>query len=201
MPSASPAGGAEEAFLQLLNSRAAKPHQWQVLFLESGPLVSLVNGLIEAVHVIQCGRTREFVKWWKAAGETSRLSVQFQSDLILGWMTKGHVYGGLASWRSGIPCDWFQMGLPENGLLDRASAILPKRHIYACSEYVAGLQRQANPKASVHAVPLGVDMNRFDLSKLPSPIECRQKVGLPVDRPDRWNRRTVTTLERDACPY
>lgn len=194
MPSASPTGGAEEAFAQLLKSDAAKKVKWQVIFLQDGPLVELMEPFAEQSSVVNCGRTREIWKWWQAAGNISRLANEFQSDLILGWMTKGHVYGGLAAWRGGIPAAWFQHGLPEDGWLDRVARRLPARTVFTCSEFVAGFQRGKQPGANVVAIPMGVDLSRFDTVKLPTPMEARRQLGLPtcgpiigiVGRLQRW---------------
>ena len=205
MPSASPTGGAEEAFWQLIKSDAAAKVRWQSIFLEAGPLVQQVKSFVDESITVSCGRTREVWKWWKAASQISAYAKSFGSDLILGWMTKGHVYGGLAAWRAGIPAAWFQMGIPEGGFLDRASRSLPASTVFTCSEFVAELQRAAQPKANVVPVSLGVDLTRFDLSQLPSPIEAQQQLGLPsqgpiigiVGRLQRWKGMHVLI---DAMP-
>lgn len=183
MPSASPTGGAEEAFWQLVKSNAARDISWQAIFLEKGPLVEQVKPYVNQSLVVECGRTRELGKWWKATSEIKRHALSFNSHLILGWMTKGHVYGGLAAWRGGIPAAWFQMGLPENGFLDQVSRIIPARAVFACSEFVADEQRAKQPKANVIPIPLGVDLSRFDLSKLPMPTDARRQLGLPLTGP------------------
>lgn len=183
MPSASPTGGAEEAFLQLLRSEAAKPLSCQAVFLEEGPLVDAVRPFTEESLVVQCGRTRQVHRWWRAAGEIATHAKRFDSDLVFGWMTKGHVYGGLAAWRAGLPAGWFQMGLPEKDLLGRMSRCLPARTVLACSDFVAEEQRAAQPSANVVSVPLGVDVSRFDPEKLPTPREARSQLGLPTEGP------------------
>lgn len=183
MPSASPTGGAEEAFLQLLRSEAAKPIAWQAIFLEEGPLVEVVRDYAEESFVVPCGRTRELYKWWRAAGEIGSRAQEFGASLIFGWMTKGHVYGGLAGWRKKIPAGWFQMGLPEDDLLGRMSRWLPAKVVLACSEFVAQEQSAKQPRANVVAVPLGFDLSRFDLASLPSPREAREQLGLPLEGP------------------
>lgn len=183
MPSASPTGGAEEAFVQLLKSDAARQMNWQAIFLEDGPLVQQMKPFAKQSLVVQCGRTREFWKWWKASGQIAKLAKNFQSDLVLGWMTKGHVYGGLAAWRADMQATWFQMGMPEDGLLDRMSRWLPAEAVFTCSEFVAGLQRAKQPGANVIPIHLGVDLTRFDLHQLPTPSQAREQLGLPATGP------------------
>lgn len=194
MPSASPTGGAEEAFCQLLNAQAAAACKWQAIFLEDGPLVAATKPRVEEAFVVKAARTREAWKWWKAAGRIRDEAQRFNTDLILGWMTKGHVYGGLAGWRGGIPAAWFQMGLPEDGLLDKVSRFLPTATVFACSEFVASQQQARQKNTRVTAIPLGVDLTRFDRSKLPTVLDARREVGLPevgpiigiVGRLQRW---------------
>lgn len=183
MPSASPTGGAEEALVQLIRSEAAASVAWQLAFLEDGPLVKDLGEHAAESFVVPCGRTREVGKWWRAAGRISREASRFNSSLILGWMTKGHVYGGLAAWRAGLPAAWFQMGLPEDGLLDRVSRRLPAKAVFCCSGFVVREQLARQPGANAVAIPLGVDLSRFDLSKLPSPSEARAQLGLPAAGP------------------
>jgi len=183
MPSAFPTGGAEEALLQVLKSPASREFSWQVVFLEHGPLVDQVKPFVKESLVVTCGRTRNIWKWWKASKAIERHAHAFQSDLILGWMTKGHVYGGLAAWLGKIPAAWFQMGLPDNGLLDWVSRRLPSKVVFTCSEFAAGEQRAKQPGSNVVAIPLGVDLSRFEISNLPSPAEARNQLGLPSDGP------------------
>jgi glycosyltransferase involved in cell wall biosynthesis len=183
MPSASPTGGAEEAFWQFIKSDSARSIQLQSIFLEDGPLVQQVQPYVRESFVIPCGRTREIWKWWTVAGQIKSHSQRFGAQLIFGWMTKGHVYGGLAAWRAGIPAAWFQMGLPDNDFLGRASRWLPARAVFACSKFVAREQQASQPKARVIAVPLGFDLARFDLTKLPTPQEAKRQLGLPLGGP------------------
>jgi glycosyltransferase involved in cell wall biosynthesis len=183
MPSASKTGGAEEAFCQLLKSIAAKQAFWQVVFLEDGPLVAWTQARGHRARVVRCGRTREVWRWWRSATEISQYAKEFHSNLIFGWMTKGHVYGGLAAWQCRIDAVWFQMGLPERGFLDKASRVLPTKAVLCCSEFVANLQRKKQPNVKVHAVPLGVDTERFTSSLSITKADARKNLGLPADRP------------------
>ncbi|HBJ39134.1 MAG TPA: glycosyl transferase family 1 [Planctomycetaceae bacterium] len=183
MPSAEPTGGAEEALLQFVRSPASESIALQICFLEQGSLEQETERLGIPTRRIKTGRTREIGKWWRAAGEIAGAAVEFGGGGILGWMTKGHVYGGLAAWRAGLSAAWFQMGLPESGLLDRAARKLPAKAVFACSEYVAKLQRQAQPRVPVVAIPLGVDLTRFRSARSITPAEARRRLGLPDTGP------------------
>lgn len=184
MPSAEPTGGAEEAFLQFIRSPASRSLALQVCFLERGSLERETERLGLPTQFIRAGRTREIGKWWRAAGDIAAAATRFgDGGGIIGWMTKGQVYGGLAAWRARLPATWFQMGLPESGLLDRTARLLPAKAVLACSEYVAELQRQAQPQVPVIAIPLGVDLTRFQAVRSIEPAEARQRLRLPVTGP------------------
>jgi glycosyltransferase involved in cell wall biosynthesis len=183
MPSAEKTGGAEESLCQLIKSPASQEIKFQVIFLEDGSLVDWAREYTDQTVVAPCGRTREIWRWWSTTSHILKLVRAFSSDLILGWMTKGHVYGGLAAWRGGMPCAWFQMGIPEYGLLDKVSRLIPANAIIACSSYIASLQRKLQPNANVFSVPLGVDVERFLPVLSLSVDEARRRLGLPKDRP------------------
>ena len=183
MPSAEPTGGAEEAFLQLIRSHEANELSLQVCFLERGSLEKETERLGIPTRCIKTGRTREIRTWWRAAGEIADAATKFGGGGILGWMTKGHVYGGLAAWRAGLPATWFQMGLPESGLLDRVARKLPAKAVLTCSDYVARLQRQVQPRVPVVSILLGVDLTRFHAVRSVTPGEARRRLGLPESGP------------------
>ena len=183
MPSAEPTGGAEEAFLQFIRSQVSGSLSLQICFLERGSLERETERLGLPTRCIKTGRTREIRTWWRAAGEIADAATKFGGGGILGWMTKGHVYGGLAAWRAGLPAAWYQMGLPESGLLDRAARMLPAKAVFACSDFVAELQRRAQPRTPVIAIPLGADLTRFHAVRSVTPAEARRRLGLPDNGP------------------
>jgi glycosyltransferase involved in cell wall biosynthesis len=183
MPSASKTGGAEEAFCQLIKSEAASSLKLQVIFLENGPLIDWTKARVDKVCFIRCGRARNILRWWKASGEIVSLASSFNSRLILGWMAKGHVYGGLAGWRIGIPTAWFQMGIPENSILERAARLIPTCKVIACSNFIADLQRKVQANVDVVGVPLGVDVERFHPMSKVSMEEARESIGIPLNCP------------------
>jgi glycosyltransferase involved in cell wall biosynthesis len=183
MPSASKTGGAEEAFCQLIKSEAAEALKLQVIFLEDGALVDWTRSHVDDVSVIRCGRTRNVLKWWKSSNEIASRAKKFNSKLILGWMTKGHVYGGLAAVRAGIPSAWYQMGIPERSILDRASRLIPTKKVITCSDFVAELQRKVQSNVDVTGVHLGVDVERFRPMLEVSMCEARVSLGVPLQCP------------------
>jgi glycosyltransferase involved in cell wall biosynthesis len=183
MPSAQPKGGAEEALLQLVKHRdVAEVYLISVIFLEEGALTEVVANFGIDVHVIRAGRLREPRKAWRCVKQLSTLFKGNRPDLVLGWMTKAHIYSGVAAWLADVPAVYFQMGTPDGGWVDRLSRLIPATGALACSEYAATLQ-QSKTRVPVHGVALGADLERFAPQRLPSPMEIRVSKGLPLDRP------------------
>jgi glycosyltransferase involved in cell wall biosynthesis len=95
-----------------------------------------------------------------------------------------HLYASPAAVMAGIPALWFQLGLPDpHRKLDRLIALLPARGILACSHTVAEAQARQRPRHPTRAVHLGVELDRFDPGRLPTPREARLRLGLPPEGP------------------
>lgn len=182
MPTGRFRGGAEEALLQLAAHHRELSFEIHVLFLERGDLVARMQTSGVACSVVEAGRLRHPLRFLGTLRMIRALIREQGVDAVLGWMTKAHIYGGLAALWCGIPALVFQMGLPDTGRVDKAAALIPCAGVLTCSEYVAQLQRAVTPHP-VLAVPLAVDTARFDSATLPSAEECRQRLGLPAGQP------------------
>ena len=134
------------------------------------------------VEVVDSGRLREPWKIVSGILEIKRLIREHQADLVLGWMTKAHIYGGAAARLAKIPAIYFQMGLPDNSAVDRLSRKVPAAGALACSNFAAILQ-QSFVRQRVIGVPLAADFTRFSDAANQDPAEIRRKLGLDVDRP------------------
>ena len=122
MPSAHLHGGAEEALIHLLRYReAAGLSSVLVVLLEEGELQKVFESTGARVEVVDSGRLRQPWKIATAIGKIRNLITEHHADLVLGWMTKAHIYGGAAARMVGVPAIYFQMGLPDNGPVDRLS--------------------------------------------------------------------------------
>ena len=183
MPSAHLHGGAEEALIQLLQNReAAGLSAILVILLEDGELKKVFEDSGTAVSLVDGGRLREP---WKIASATLKIGSlvkEFRADLVLGWMTKAHIYGGPAALLAGVPAIYFQMGLPDNGMVDRLSRLVPAAGALGCSEFAAKLQ-QTCVRYRVLAVPLAADFTRFSEAAKQPAAEIRRRLGLELDRP------------------
>lgn len=183
MPSAHLHGGAEEALIHLLRNREeAKMSSVLVVLLEEGELKKVFESTGARVEVVDSGRIREPWKIASAILKIRRLVTEHRADLVLGWMTKAHIYGGPAALMAKVPAIYFQMGLPDNGPIDRLSRVVPAAGALTCSEFAAKLQ-QALVRYRVIGVPLAADFARFSEAAKESPADIRRRLGLDANRP------------------
>ena len=182
MPSAHLHGGAEEALIHLLRNREAAKLSILMILLEEGELKKVFEDTGVPVEVIDAGRLREPWKIALAILEIRRLAKEFRADLVLGWMTKAHIYGGTAARLAGVPAIYFQMGLPDNSSVDRLSRLIPAAGALTCSDFAAKLQRSC-VRHRVIGVPLAADFTRSSETAKHPPAEIRRRLGLDVDRP------------------
>ncbi len=184
MPRATQRGGAEQLLDIFL--KHVDPLELEIItvFLDDGPLVQDYKAKGRDVAVVSAGRLRELHNFGKTVHSIRRLIEDQEVDLIFSWMSKAHLYGGLAALWTGIPALWYQHGLPRpNSLMDRIITLVPASGVIACSRHVASLQRQLWPKRNTSVAYPCVDRKRFDPARLPSPEKARRELGLPADRP------------------
>ena len=124
--------------------------------------------------------------------QDTRLVKEHRMDIVLGWMTKAHIYGGPAALLAGVPAIYFQMGLPDNGVVDRLSRQVPAAGALACSDFAAS-EQQSCVRYSVLGVPLAADVSRFSEATKQSPADTRRHLGWTgpplvgiVGRLQRW---------------
>ena len=194
MPSAHPHGGAEEALVHLLrNQAAAQLSAVLVILLEEGELKEAFRSTGATVEVVPSGRLREPWKQVAAMLKIRGLLKKNQMDAVLGWMTKAHIYGGPAATLAGVPALYFQMGVPDNGVVDRLSRLVPSAGALACSNFAAR-EQQSHVRYRVLGVALAADVSRFSEAEKNSPSETRRRLGLDpkqmlvgiVGRLQRW---------------
>lgn len=195
MPLAELRGGAEQLLRLFLQHAPGQPANWPVVFFEEGPLVQKARALGFPTWVIPAGRLRQLGQYLQAIRQLVRLFRQEDVALVVSWMGKAHLYGGVAARWAGIPAIWFQHGLPEKACwMDWAITKLPAVEVLACSQAAAEAQRQLRPMRRVTVVLPAVDLTAFDPDRLPGPVEARQQLGLPetgpligmVGRLQRW---------------
>ena len=184
MPSGKKRGGAEEALCQAWASAAAAEQDWGCVVLERGELAAELKTLGGSRRVVEldAGRLRQPIRFLRTILAIRRLVREGGYDLVLGWMTKAHLYGGLAAWLAGRPAGYFQMGLPDRGRVDRLSRGLPAAGAIGCSRFVAGEQGRL-VSYPVFPVPLAADLKKFARATATSPAETKKRLGFDPARP------------------
>jgi glycosyltransferase involved in cell wall biosynthesis len=184
MPLAEQRGGAEQLLRLFLRYLPDDPVNWIPIFFENGPLVEEARTLGFDVQILPVGRLRQPIRYTRAVGQLSRLFRQKQVTLVLSWMGKAHLYGGVAARVGGIPAIWFQHGIPQGrAWMDRLITRIPAAGVLACSQAAAEAQRQLRPERSIIVVYPAVDLSAFDPDSLPTPVEARRQLGLPENGP------------------
>jgi glycosyltransferase involved in cell wall biosynthesis len=180
MPSAQMTGGSEESLRQLVTGKGRYGLTYDIIFLEEGPLVDWMKERQVPCRVIASGRLRQPINLIRCVRSIRKHLIATQTDYVLGWILKSHLYGGLAAFLTGTRCGWFQLGLPQRGPIDLIASFIPCDAIFACSDFVAQLQQAAQPKKKVFSVPLGVDRARFEKAEKRTREDCRRELGLPL---------------------
>lgn len=194
MPLATRRGGAEVALTELLSCTADRAIAWLVVFLEDGPMVSEVARPGVQTEVLAAGRLRDAGRWARTVWQIAGLARRHRSRVLLSWMAKGQLYGGVAAVLAGVPGAWYQVGLPSPpSWLERMATTVPARRVLACSGAGAAAQARVRPRRRVGAVYPGVATDRFDPDSLPDPPEARRRLGLD---PQRRLIGTVGRLQR-----
>ena len=180
MPSASCHGGAEAALLHLIQQRAAAGLELRLVFLESGEMVALACTLGVDAEVIPAGRLRSMRAVFSTVRAIREVIQSWKPSIVLGWMTKAHIYSGLAARGTAAAPMYFQMGLPDGGVVDCLARLVPAAGALGCSEFVAR-EQEAKVRHPVKGVALAADVSHASASV--SPAELKKKLGFAPDKP------------------
>lgn len=184
MPLATIKGGAEQTLRHLLEERDRTGLDWTVIFFEDGPLAAYCRDQPLDTVVVDPGRLRQPVSFFRCVRRLATLFRERQVDVVCSWMTKAHFYGGLAALWSGHPAIWFQHAFPADvHWMDRLATLIPAEGVLACSHAGAALQKTLWPTRPTEVVHPGVDLDHFDPDRLPPSAELRERFGLPPDAP------------------
>lgn len=206
MPAAQQRGGAEMLLRTLMQHGRHVGVEWHVVFFEDGPMVDEFDALGVDTHVLRVGRLREVGRYVRSVQALVRLIRDDGIDVVFSWMSKAHLYGGVAAWCAGRPALWYQHGLPSGEHpIDRLATLLPAVGVVACSQQAATMQRGLWPWRTVEVAHPCVNLDRFDPDALPPTGVARAQLGLStrgpvvgmVGRLQRWKGMHVLV---DAAP-
>jgi glycosyltransferase involved in cell wall biosynthesis len=206
MPVATQRGGTEVQLQQLVEQRAESRIEPTVAFLRGGPMVEWCghNG-VRAVRV-DAGRLRQPRMVGRTARSLAAVAKRERCEVVIGWMSKGQVYGGLAAIGAGIPSVWLQAGVPARlDATDRLATLLPTQLVVTVSRNVDRGQRRLRPRRPTEIVYPAVDTSRFDARRIGDARDVRRRLGLPEDGPifgsvGRLNRWKGFHVLLDAVP-
>ncbi len=184
MPLAEQRGGAELMLLHLLRANKQGPQvEYQVAFLEDGPMVADVQALGYPVQVFRAGHLRQASQFLTTVRALKGWMQREKVQIAMSWMAKAHLYAGPAAKMAGVPAIWWQHGIPDGHWLDRCVTALPTRKIFCCSQIAQRAQQRLSPKRETCVIYPAADLDSLAPSVLPSMAEARQKVGLPEAGP------------------
>jgi glycosyltransferase involved in cell wall biosynthesis len=183
MPLATQRGGAELLLRLFVEQAAEQPIDLAIVFFEDGPLRHSFHHMGLETEVIPTGRLRQPVRYMQSIRAIAQSIETYDADLVFSWMPKAHLYGGWAARLRGVPAVWYQHGKPRLSWTDQLSTLIPSDRIIACSQYVAQMQKKIWPARPVTVVHPAVKVSDFDPNSMPSALEARRKLGLPMDGP------------------
>lgn len=184
MPLAEQRGGAELMLMHLLRAnRQGAGVDYQVVFLEDGPLVNETRSLGYPVQVFPAGHLREVHRFLATMHRLRRWLKREKIQLVLSWILKAHLYAGPAAALAGIPAVWWQHSIPDGHWLPRMVTRLPAQEVFCSSYAVQAAQQKVKPLRNTCVIYPAVDLARFSAADLPSPSQARQQLGLPTEGP------------------
>jgi len=184
MPRATQRGGAEQLLDILLQHVPGHGPDLTVVFLEDGPLVQEYRRAGRTVEVIEAGRLRQLSRYIATVVKLKHLIEKRKIDLVFSWMSKAHLYAGIAATWAGLPASWYRHGNPSaTSVMDRLITLIPAAKVIACSKHTAAAQEELWPRRETAVVYPCVDTTRFDPERLPPPPEAREILGLPPNGP------------------
>ena len=182
MPLAEQRGGQESMLMELLRHGKPEDVTWTVAFFEDGPLVREARALGIEATVVSSGRLRETARFVRTVAAVARLASD--TDVVLSWMPKAHLYGGPAAAIARKPAIWVQPGMPSNrAWMDRAVTLLPAAGVLTVSSASDAAQRAIRPARRTTLVYPGIDLRRFDSEAVPDLAEARASLNLDRDVP------------------
>jgi glycosyltransferase involved in cell wall biosynthesis len=188
-------GGAERVMEDILSHIDADRYQLHVVFFEDGTVPRQMAERGISTEIIPAERIRNVGAYMKAVSRLRRVIREHQIDVVVSWMPKAHLYGGIAAYLERKPSIWWQHNIPESNWLDRLVSKLPTNGVICPSNPSLREQQKLSKHRQVVLNSLGVNLNEFKPDRAAG-AELRSQLGIPADaivftfvgRLQRWKR-------------
>ncbi len=140
-------GGAERVTMDLLELHDRRVVEPSVCFLRHGPLVAQCRERGITTWVVETPSLRRYFAGRRSVRALADLISAGGIDLVHSAMAWGHIYGGRAAARAGVPAVWYQhVGASWSSRIEAWAALVKAQGIIANSEFTAIGQRRVNPR-------------------------------------------------------
>src|SRR5436190_10861985 len=174
-------GGAENKLMTFLRHVDRARLDPTVVFFARGSFEREVAALGFPTLVFEPGRFRDVHREALAIGRLARALRRLRPELVVGWLTRDHLYVGPAAVLAGMTrrVVWWQH-LLAGGRLDRVATLLPARAIGTSSHGAALAQQRMRPWRPTFTVVPGIDPpRRADPGEAAA---LRERLGIPPGR-------------------
>lgn len=191
-------GGAERVMVDTLKYLNRSQFSAKIVFFEEGSLVEQMQRLGYPAEVLKAGRLRDFGTYLKVVAALRQIIRRERIDVVVSWMPKAHLYGGVAALLEKKKSVWWQHMIPKPHWMDRVASKIPAHGVLCPSRVSKHFQEKLTPRKQVMLNNLGVDLEQFG-SRRHMASEARTRLGLPQDavvfafvgRLQRWKRPDV----------
>jgi glycosyltransferase involved in cell wall biosynthesis len=176
-------GGSQRVLAGLVRHLPAHGLEVRASLFERGPLEGWLAAGGCPTDVVDAGGLR---RPWRLAPAVRGLAARARDvDVVLSNQAKGHVYGGLAAARVGVPAVWWQHEAPAWRRTELVAARVPSRAIVCCTPDIATAQRRVAPRRHVVVVPAGIAVGE---------VQARTGSGAPIRARLGWGDDPVVGM-------
>lgn len=191
-------GGAERVMVDTLKYLNRDQFQAKIVFFEQGSLVHEMEQMGYPAEVLPAERLRDLRTYVRVVAGLRRMIRKDRIDVVVSWMPKAHLYGGIAAFMEKRKSVWWQHMIPDNHWMDKLASRIPAQGVLCPSKVTKQFQEKLSPNRAVLLNNLGVDLDQFGSGR-GSGAEVRSKLGIPDDavvfgfvgRLQRWKRPDV----------
>lgn len=191
-------GGAERVMVDTLTYLNRDKFHAKIVFFQQGSLVEEMYRLGYEAEVIPADRLRHLGTYIKVVSLIRKMIRKDHIDIVVSWMPKAHLYGGVAALLEGKKSVWWQHMIPKSHWMDKVASRIPAHGVLCPSKVTKHFQEKLSPSLRVLLNNLGVDLQQFGTGT-DSSKNVRRIMGIPEDavvfafvgRLQRWKRPDV----------